>query len=253
MVCPMETDKRIATLTDREKICLRLWLQHKSAKQIAADLQITHHAVEKRLKIARIKLGTTTSREAALILREAKQSDQTVAHPPDLHVPHPVPQSSSDPKLMIGGIAMTLLAAAVLALAMQPSADVETGDPAAINDLIGEYDAELDIALLALIAAAEVGPDGEVFLKQAMSDPRFLKPDSGHYWQISADGQDAFGSRSLWERKLEPRAQEAPESIHYTSNQFPNEPLRVVEQTVLLPNSQMRWRFVVARPLGKQN
>jgi len=34
---------------------------------------------------------------------------------------------------------------------------------------------------------------------------------------------------------------------------FPNEPLRVVEQTVLLPNSQMRWRFVVARPLGKQN
>jgi DNA-binding CsgD family transcriptional regulator len=253
MVCGMQTDQRIATLTEREKICLRLWLQHKSAKQIAIDLQITHHAVEKRLKIARIKLGTTSSREAALILRDAEQSDQTVAYPPDLQVSPPISQSSSNRKLMIGGIAMTLLAAAVLALAMQPSSDAEMVDPATIGDLMGEYDAQLDAALLALIASAEVGPDGEVFLKQAMSDPRFLKPNSGYYWQISSAGQDDFRSRSLWDRKLDLRGEQAPQPIHYNSNQFSNEPLRVVEQTVLLPNSKMRWRFVVARALGKQN
>ncbi|RYD65850.1 MAG: hypothetical protein EOP58_06660, partial [Sphingomonadales bacterium] len=86
MVCGMEPDKRIATLTEREKICLRQWLQHKTAKHIAADLGISHHAVEKRLKIARIKLGTTSSLDAALLLREAEQSDQTVAYPPDLQV-----------------------------------------------------------------------------------------------------------------------------------------------------------------------
>jgi hypothetical protein len=80
---------------------------------------------------------------------------------------------------------MTLLAAAVLALAMQPSADAEIVNPVAIDDLIGEYDAQLNAALLALIASAEVGPDSEVFLKQAMGDPRFLKPNSSYYWQIS--------------------------------------------------------------------
>ena len=147
---------------------------------------------------------------------------------------------------------MTLLAAAVLALAMQPSADAETVDPVAIDELIGEYDAQLDAALLALIASAEVGPDGEVFLKQAMSDPRFLKPNSGYYWQISSEGQDDFRSRSLWDRKLDLRGGQAPQPIHYNSNQFSDEPLRVVEQTVLLPNSKMRWRFVLTRPVGKQ-
>jgi DNA-binding CsgD family transcriptional regulator len=247
----MQTDKRIATLTDREKICLRLWLQHKTAKQIAADLQITHHAVEKRLKIARIKLGTTSSLDAALLLRDAEQSDQTVAYPPDLHAPPSVSQSLSNRKLMIGGIAMTLLAAAVLALAMQPSADAETVDPVTIGDLIVEYDAQLDAALLALIASAEVGPDGEVFLKQAMSDPRFLKPNSGYYWQISSEGQYDFRSRSLWDRKLDVSGEQSPQPIHYNSNQFSNESLRVVEQTVLLPNSNKRWRFLLARPLGK--
>jgi DNA-binding CsgD family transcriptional regulator len=247
----MQTEKRIETLTEREKICLRLWLQHKSAKQIAADLQITYHAVEKRLKIARIKLGTTSSLEAALLLRDAEQSNQTVAYPPDLHGPHPNSQSSPNRKLMIGGFAMTLMAAAVLALTMRPSTDVELADPAAIGDLMGEYDAQLDVALLALITSAEVGPDGEVFLKRAMSDPRFLKPNSGYYWQISSEGQDDFRSRSLSERKLGLRGEQAPQPIHYNSNQFSNEPLRVVEQTVLLPNSKMRWRFVVARPLSK--
>lgn len=249
----MKTDNRIATLTEREKVCLRLWLQHKTAKQIAVDLQITHHAVEKRLKIARIKLGTTSSLDAALLLRDAEQSDQIVAYSPDLHIPPPSSQSLSNRKLIIGGITMTLLAAAVLALAMQPSTDAEIVNPVAIDDLIGEYDAQLNAALLALIASAEVGPDGEIFLKQAMGDPRFLKPNSSYYWQISSEGQDDFTSRSLWSRKLNVRREQDPQPIYYNSNQFSNEPLRVVEQTVLLPNSEIWWHFVVARPLGAKN
>ena len=148
---------------------------------------------------------------------------------------------------------MTLFAAAALALAMQPPADVGTVDPAIIGELIGEYDAQLDAALIALIASAEVGPDGEVFLNRAMADRRFLTPDSGYYWQISSEDQGKFRSRSLWERKLDVRREQAPLPIHYNSNQFSNEWLRVVEQTVLLPDSKTRWSFVVARPLGKQN
>jgi len=53
---PSSMDGRdsVARLTEREKVCLRQWLQHKSAKEIAAELCISHHAVEKRLKMARI-------------------------------------------------------------------------------------------------------------------------------------------------------------------------------------------------------
>jgi DNA-binding CsgD family transcriptional regulator len=45
----MDGRDSLSRLTEREKVCLRQWLQHKSAKEIAADLGISHHAVEKRL------------------------------------------------------------------------------------------------------------------------------------------------------------------------------------------------------------
>ena len=53
----MEAENRITRLTEREKEALRRWLGHKTAKEIALDLGISHHAVEKRLKMARVKLG----------------------------------------------------------------------------------------------------------------------------------------------------------------------------------------------------
>jgi DNA-binding CsgD family transcriptional regulator len=56
---PMADRESLPRLTERERVCLRQWLQHKSAKEIAGDLGISHHAVEKRLKMARTKLGAT--------------------------------------------------------------------------------------------------------------------------------------------------------------------------------------------------
>jgi len=41
------------------------------------------------------------------------------------------------------------------------------------------------------------------------------------------------------------------EPLYYNSDQFPNEPLRVVERTVRLPGSDVEWRFIVARARGK--
>ena len=74
----MDDRERLSRLTEREKLCLRQWLQHKSAKEIAADLGISHHAVEKRLKMARTKLGATSSLEAARMLGEAERYGQAV-------------------------------------------------------------------------------------------------------------------------------------------------------------------------------
>jgi len=83
----METGDRLARLTEREKMCLRQWLQHKSAKEIALELGITHHAVEKRLKMARIKLDAASSLHAARMLGEAEGYGRTVSHSPDLPSP----------------------------------------------------------------------------------------------------------------------------------------------------------------------
>lgn len=71
-------------LTEREKQALRGWLEHKTAKEIAIELGITHHAVEKRLKMARVKLDAGSSLEAARMLAEAEGYEPAVAGPSEL-------------------------------------------------------------------------------------------------------------------------------------------------------------------------
>lgn len=52
-------------LTERQRQCLEGVLKYKTAKQIGRDLGITHHAVEKHLKAARVKLGADDTLQAA--------------------------------------------------------------------------------------------------------------------------------------------------------------------------------------------
>ena len=118
----MEDRNSLSRLTEREKICLRQWLQHKSAKEIAADLGISHHAVEKRLKMARTKLGATSSLEAARMLGEAEGYGQAVPQSPDL-VSDALPLHSAFTRLSVLGVAiMILVGAIVLGLHLQPAA-----------------------------------------------------------------------------------------------------------------------------------
>jgi len=242
----MENADRLARLTEREKQCLRQWLQHKSAKEIAVDLGISYHAVEKRLKMARIKLNAASSLHAARMLGQAEGYAQTVAHSPDLPA-HPLPlQSVVTRPLIFGAIAMSLIGAILLALIMQPTA--ETFATRETTLLTREYDQELNAVLSQLIAIAEVDSDGQVRLQGPVGDQRFLEPNSGRYWQVSGKGQEDFPSRSLWNRKLRVRGHKAStEPLFYNSDQFPNEPLRVVERTVRLPGSDVEWTFIVAR------
>jgi hypothetical protein len=114
--------------------------------------------------------------------------------------------------------------------------------------LVREYDQQLDSVLSQLIATAEVGPDGQVFLDAPAGDQRFLELNSGRYWQISGKDREDLTSRSLGNRKLRVSGLKSPvEPIHYDSDQFPNEPLRVAERIVRLPGSDVEWRFVAAR------
>jgi DNA-binding CsgD family transcriptional regulator len=122
----MPTEDATTRLTTREKEVLRAWLDHKSAKQIALDLGITHHAVEKRLKMARTKLGAASSLEAARMLAGAEGYGPAVAGSPDLSPTPPTRRSWFHRPLVIGGIAVFALTALGLALAAAYPSDAPT-------------------------------------------------------------------------------------------------------------------------------
>lgn len=110
------------------------------------------------------------------------------------------------------------------------------------------FDDGLAYVLTAMISSAEVAPEGEVLFNRPLADQRFLEPASGLYYQISGPGHDDWRSRSLWDRAIAitPEMKTNP-GQGIDSNQFPDEPLRVMTRTVILPGSNTRWTFIVAQ------
>lgn len=114
------------------------------------------------------------------------------------------------------------------------------------------FDEQLEYILSAMIASAEIDPLGDVYFELRLGDQRFLTPGSGIYWQVSGGDSIPYPSRSLWDRELQVRDVVAPDGsfptgpIFYNSDQFPDEPLRMVQRTVVLPGSDTRWTFAVA-------
>ena len=114
------------------------------------------------------------------------------------------------------------------------------------------FDDQLTYMQTAMVASAEIGPDGEVFFNRPLGDQRFLEPNSGLYWQISGQGHDDFPSRSLWDRTLKLKNDHFDSAPHiYDSDQFEGERLRVIERSVILPGSNTMWQFAVAANRGE--
>lgn len=120
------------------------------------------------------------------------------------------------------------------------------------------FDDQLDYLLNSMIVTAELASNGEVALNRELADQRFLEPNSGAYWQISAPGFEPFPSRSLWDRRLRVGAGHRDRELHkYDSDEFvdpnrdPHDPgnqrLRIAERDVKLPGSPVWWRFQVAQ------
>ena len=123
----MDARNSLSRLTEREKVCLRQWLQHKSAKEIAADLGISHHAVEKRLKMARTKLGATSSLDAARLLVKAEGYGQAVPQSPDL-VSDALPLHSTFNRLAVVGVAIMIFVGAIMLALLHPAAFSQAGN-----------------------------------------------------------------------------------------------------------------------------
>ncbi len=116
------------------------------------------------------------------------------------------------------------------------------------NSIQQNFDNQLEYVMTAMIASAEIGPDGEVRFNRPLGDQRFLEPNSGLYWQITAPEKIPFLSRSLWDRELDVPAAKKDAAVHFSeSQQFPDEPLRMVQRTIRLPDSESRWTFQVAK------
>lgn len=114
------TRERLTRLTEREKDCLRRWLDHQTAKEMALDLGISPFAVEKRLKMARAKLGATSSLDAARLLAAAEGYGRLGAEPPDLASGDSLSHKRLPGTLVLaGGICMSLVVIALVALATQ--------------------------------------------------------------------------------------------------------------------------------------
>ncbi len=110
------------------------------------------------------------------------------------------------------------------------------------------FDDGMAYVLTAMIASAEIGPDGEVFFNRPLADQRFLEPSSGLYYQISGAAHEDWRSRSLWDRALKLDVNRPGSDMRvYDSDQFPDESLRVMERSVVLPGSSERWVFAVAQ------
>lgn len=116
------------------------------------------------------------------------------------------------------------------------------------SSIVRNFDAGLEYVLNAMIAASEIGPDGEVRFNRQPADQRFLEPYSGVYFQISGAEADTFPSRSLWDRRLRAAGRHNDVNVHtYDSREFADEPLRIAERDAVLPGSDVRWRFQIAQ------
>ena len=85
-----EAVARIARLSPGQLDCLRLVDQHLSSKEIAAELKISPHTVDQRIRQALQILGVARRAQAARLVAQHGGPYQRLIHqPPHIEEPHP--------------------------------------------------------------------------------------------------------------------------------------------------------------------
>jgi len=109
------------------------------------------------------------------------------------------------------------------------------------------FDERLNGLLENLIGISSSNSEGQVSFYRAMVDPKFEQPYSGWYWQVSAEDQEPFRSRSLWDQSLEPILEKAAFQTRYSAAIGPEDQiLRMVERDITIPGDNTVFRFIVA-------
>lgn len=127
----------------------------------------------------------------------------------------------------------------------------------ALTDLFRDHvEAELsrhmELHLDELTAALGARPEGDVALLGELTDPRFNRPLSGLYWQVSDGREPLARSRSLWDQSLELAGPVPGDgAVHRRTVAGPEGGrLMVWERRVLLPDREAPVDVAVAAEAG---
>ena len=105
------------------------------------------------------------------------------------------------------------------------------------NHVEKSFDKTLNSHIEELLSFADVA-DGKLVMVRHPSDPDYLRPLSGWYWEIAVNGTPAMRSRSLWDQALDLEKMPRPERgklISFSSTGPRGEALRIVAETFTLP------------------
>ena len=160
------------------------------------------------------------------------------------------PASAADPAVSAsrhtGSLARRMMVIAALWIIALLALGGLALDRALTSMVSRQFDEQLERSLTAMIASAELDPFGEVYFNRPLGEQRFLEPGSGFYWQISGAQMPTFASRSLWDERLVLPPGEPLQPAFYDSDQLEGDRLRMVQRSVQLPGSEVKWQFVVA-------
>ena len=160
----------------------------------------------------------------------------------------PVQAASDNNRRRGGSLTQRMIGIAALWIAVLLLLGGYALDRVLSRSIVSSFDAQLEYVLNAMIASSEIGPGGAVRFTRAPADQRFLETYSGAYFQISGQGQEPFPSRSLWDRRLKVDTNHFDTDLHKRDSfEFEGEPLRILERDVILPGSDVRWRYQVAQ------
>ncbi|MDG5747932.1 DUF4019 domain-containing protein [Qipengyuania sp. XHP0207] len=107
-------EQALEELTDKEKETLRLIVRGHDAKSMATELDLSVHTINERLRVARRKLGVTSSREAARLLFESEGG--TYENLADKELGDAGEIAQGDPAIGTKGASSTRLIAGVLVM-----------------------------------------------------------------------------------------------------------------------------------------
>jgi signal transduction histidine kinase len=108
------------------------------------------------------------------------------------------------------------------------------------------FDQRLETLLDGMVALSEI-EQGQLVLSRAPGEPRFDVPYSGWYWQIADRKEVLQRSRSLWDRRMDPRRfGDGSDVLRYDETGPQNQQLRIVERTISLPGSNTPFYYQVA-------
>jgi len=81
-----------------------------------------------------------------------------------------------------------------------------------------QYHEELEVHIVELAGLVQVGGDGRLSLIRPLSDPRYLMPLSGFYWQVNIDGGPSLRSASMTRGKLDEGVAHSAHILHHVES-----------------------------------